>query len=161
MQFRSSKTRLLIAILNIVTQLCDENIETLLHPIYLKWKSQQLVSELLDSTYIGSPKYAGVYLEISLLDCLTTKKFQDFPKISEKFEDFPGLFKFQDFPGLLGTIALTENHRITKTRMLRKDGLLPPLPRQMLSPKCSLLRPLRAKIVISPKAAVFEKFVPQ
>ena len=36
-------------------------------------------------------EYAGVYLEISLLDCLTTKKSQDFSKISAKFQDFPGL----------------------------------------------------------------------
>ena len=45
-------------------------------------------------------EYAGVYLEISLLDCLTTKKSQDFSKISAKFQDFPGLFSnsrtFQD-----------------------------------------------------------------
>ena len=27
------------------------------------------------------PKKAGVHLEISLLDCLTTKKIQDFSKI--------------------------------------------------------------------------------
>ena len=32
------------------------------------------VSELLDSTYRGNPKNAGVYLETSLLDCFTTKK---------------------------------------------------------------------------------------
>ena len=37
------------------------------------------VSELQDSTYRTSLKNAGVYLEIFLLDCLTTKKFQDFP----------------------------------------------------------------------------------
>ena len=49
------------------------------------------VSELLDSTYRESQKNAGVYLEISLLDCLTTKKFQNFSKISAKFQDFPGL----------------------------------------------------------------------
>ena len=63
--------------------------------IYIKWKSQQLISELLDSTYRGSPKSADLYLEIVLLDCLITKKipgfFQDFFKISAKFQDFPGL----------------------------------------------------------------------
>ena len=54
------------------------------------------------------PKNAGVYLEISLLNCLTTKKIpglsQKFSKIAAKFQDFPRhsktLFKFQDFPGL-------------------------------------------------------------
>ena len=59
------------------------------------------VSELLDSTYRESRKNAGVYLEICLLDCLTTKKFQDFSKISAKFQDFPGLLSssrtFQDW----------------------------------------------------------------
>ena len=48
-----------------------------------------------------NPKNVGVYLEISLLDCLTTKKFQDFSKISTKFQGFPGLFSnfrtFQDW----------------------------------------------------------------
>ena len=45
--------------------------------------------------------YAGVYLEISLLGCLTTKKFQDFSITSAKFHAFPGLFSnsrtFQDW----------------------------------------------------------------
>ena len=69
-----------------------------MHPIYLKKKKIIAVSELLDSTQGESPKNAGVYLEISFLDCLTTKKipglFQDFSKISAKFlESFqiPGL----------------------------------------------------------------------
>ena len=39
-------------------------IQTLLHPIYLKWKSRQLASKLLDS-YRESPKNVGVYSEIS------------------------------------------------------------------------------------------------
>ena len=69
-----------------------------------KWKSKQLVSELLDSTYRGSLKNVGVYLEISLLDCLTTKNFQNFSKISAKFQDFPGLFKFKAILGLVGTM---------------------------------------------------------
>ena len=47
-------------------------------------------------TYKGSPKNAVVYLEISLLDCLTTKKipelFYEFYKISAKVQVFPGLF---------------------------------------------------------------------
>ena len=69
-----------------------------------KWKSKQLVSELLDSTYRGSLKNVGVYLEISLLDCLTTKNFQNFSKISAKFQDFPGLSKFKAILGLVGTM---------------------------------------------------------
>ena len=32
-----------------------------------------------------------VFTEKSFLDCLTTKKFQDFSKISAKFQEFPGL----------------------------------------------------------------------
>ena len=52
--------------------------------------------------------------------------------------------------------SLTEDHRIIKTKMLRKNHWTP---RQMLPPKCSLL-PLRAKIVILPKGAVFQKSVP-
>ena len=68
-------------------------------------KSQQLVSELLDSTYRLSPKNARVFLEISVLNRLTPKKFQNFPKISEKFQNFPKIsVKFQDFPGLVGTM---------------------------------------------------------
>ena len=50
------------------------------------------------------PNIPNAYLEIFLLDCLITKKFQNFYKISAKFQVFPGLyrtlFKFQDFPGL-------------------------------------------------------------
>ena len=53
---------------------------------------------------------------------------------------------------------LTEDHRITKTIMLSKNRWSPG---QMLPPKCSPPSPLRAKILISPQAAVFEKFVPQ
>ena len=53
--------------------------------IYIKWKSQQLISELLDSTYRGSPKSAGLYLEIVLLDCLITKKI---PGFSRTFQDW-------------------------------------------------------------------------
>ena len=56
-----------------------------MHPIYLKRKSQQLISELLDSTYRGSPKSAGLYLEIVLLDCLITKKI---PGFSRTFQDW-------------------------------------------------------------------------
>ena len=54
--------------------------------MYLKWKSQLLVSELLHLTYRGNPKNASVYLEISLLDYLTTKKFQDFSRFFPKFQ---------------------------------------------------------------------------
>lgn len=75
--------------MNIVTQWCVENLYTLLHPIYLNLKSQQLVSKLessqLDSTYRGSPKSAGLYLEIILLDCLITKKI---PGFSRTFQDW-------------------------------------------------------------------------
>ena len=77
----------------------------------------KIVSELLDSTYRGSLKNAGVYLEISLLDCLTIKKFQEFSKTFQKFQqnsrtfqDFPKLFSnsrtFQDFPGLVGAMRI-------------------------------------------------------
>ena len=79
MQFCSSRIRLLMAKLNIAIQWCAEYLWTLLYPIYLKWKSKQLVSELLDSTYRGSLKNAGVYLEISLLHCLTRKNPRNFP----------------------------------------------------------------------------------
>ena len=129
MQFRSSKTRLLIAILNIVTQLCDENIETLLHPIYLKWKSQQLVSELLDSTYIGSPKYAGVYLEISLLDCLTTKKCQDFPGLFQNFRKIRGLSRTAGNHSLNGK---PQNH---KNKNAEERWIAPPTPQANAFPK--------------------------
>ena len=78
----------------------------------------KIVSELLDSTYRGSLKNAGVYLEISLLDCLTIKKFQEFSKTfpkfqqnSRTFQDFPKLFfKFQNFPGLSRTGGSHENY---------------------------------------------------
>ena len=68
-----------------------------------KWKSKQLVSELLDSTYRGSPKNAGVYLEISfgLFD------HKEIPGLSRT------LFKFQDFPGLVGTIIIMEHENNT------------------------------------------------
>ena len=57
------------------------------------------VSELEDSTFRESPKNAGVYLEISLLDCLTTKKFQDFSRTFQNFSKITGLSRiFQDFP---------------------------------------------------------------
>ena len=51
----------------------------------------EIVSELLDLTYRETLKNAGVHLEISLLDCLTTKKLKDFSKISAKSQGFPGL----------------------------------------------------------------------
>ena len=60
------------------------------------------VRELLDSTHGESPKNAGVYLEISFLDCLTTKKFQDFSRTFPKFQQ--NSRTFQDFPGLVGTM---------------------------------------------------------
>ena len=57
----------------------------------------KIVSELLDSTYRGSLKNAGIYLEISPFRLFDHKKipgiFQDFPKISAEFQDFPGLSK--------------------------------------------------------------------
>ena len=138
MQFRSSKTRLLIAILNIVTQLCDENIETLLHQIYLKWKSQHLVSELLDSTYIGSPKYAGVYLEISLLDCLTTKKCQDFPGLFQNFRKIRGLFRTLQIPGLsrtAGNHSLNGKPQNHKNKNAEERWIASPTPQANAFPK--------------------------
>ena len=81
----------------------------LYYPLYIdiiasstpQMKIKAVVSELLDSTYRASPKNVGAYLEISLLDCLTKKKFQDFSKISAKSQNFPGLFSnsrtFQDW----------------------------------------------------------------
>ena len=55
------------------------------------------LSSVLNSTYRGSRKNAVVYLKISLLDCLTTKKI-------------PGLFSnprtFKDSPGLVGAMSL-------------------------------------------------------
>ena len=62
----------------------------------LKWKTQQLVKEPLDSIYRGSPKNTGVYLEISfgLFDHKKIPRlFQHFTKFSAKFQDFPGLFR--------------------------------------------------------------------
>ena len=120
MQFRSSKIRLLTTNLNIVTQWCAEYILTLLHSIYLKWNSQQLVSELPDSTYRGSLKNVCVYLEFSLLDCLTTKKFQNFSKISVKFQDLPRtLLKFKDFPELTRTGG---NHELDTNKVSSFDS---------------------------------------
>ena len=58
----------------------------------------KIASELLDSTYRGSLKNAGVYLEISLSDCLTTKEIQDFSRTFSKFQQ--NSRTFQDFPGL-------------------------------------------------------------
>ena len=58
----------------------------------------KIASELLDSTYRGSLKNAGVYLEISLSDCLTTKEIQDFYRTFSKFQQ--NSRTFQDFPGL-------------------------------------------------------------
>ena len=77
----------------------------------------KIVTKLLDLTYRRSLKNTGVYLAISLLDCLTIKKFQDFsrtfPKFqqnSRTFQNFPKLFSnsrtFQDFPGLVGTMKI-------------------------------------------------------
>ena len=101
MQFCSSRIRLLMAKLNIAIQWCAEYLWTLLYPIYLKWKSKQLVSELLDSTYRGSPKN-GVYLEISLLHYLTKKKSQVFSRTFPKFHQ--NSRTFQDLPGMVGTM---------------------------------------------------------
>ena len=84
------------------------------------------VSELLHSTYRGSPTNAGVYLETSLLDFLTTEKFHDlsmtspkFQQNSRTFQDYPGIFSnastFQGFPGLVGAMRysnLTKNGNI-------------------------------------------------
>ena len=70
----------------------------------VKWKPQQLVSELLDSIYRGNPKTAGVYLEISYLDCLTTKKLQVFSTIFPKFHQNPRIFQDSfKIPELSGT----------------------------------------------------------
>ena len=52
--------------------------------------------------------------------------------------------------------SLTEDHRITKTKMLRQNHCTPS---QMLPPKCSLNQSLRVKIVIPPTVAVLEKFI--
>ena len=84
-------------------------IQILLHSLHLKQKSKQLVTELLDSTYKGSLKNAGVYLEISLLDCLTTINSRTSQGLFQNFSKIPGLsrtlFIFQDFTGLLGTMC--------------------------------------------------------
>ena len=68
----------------------------------------KIASELLDSTYSGSLKNAGVYLEISLSDCLTTKEIQDFSRTFSKFQQKSRTFldSFQ-IPGLSRT---GENH---------------------------------------------------
>ena len=105
--------------------------KNLYYPLYIditasnipQMKIKAIISDLLDS-YRESPKNVGVNLEISLLDCLTTKKFQDFSRTFPKyFKIFQKISKyqlnsrtcqdslqilglsrtFQDFPGLVGT----------------------------------------------------------
>ena len=78
------------------------------------------VSELEDSTFRESPKNAGVYLEISLLDCLTTKKFQDFSGLSRT------LFKYYDFPGLSRTGGNHVKEIIFYTNLSLLIGLVQP-----------------------------------
>ena len=83
----------------------------------------------------GKLKNVGVYLEISLLDCLTTKKSQDFSRTFPKFQqnsrilqDFPGLFSnsstFLDVPGLVGTMCLYRGIIKTKQYELVPYGLV-------------------------------------
>ena len=117
MQFHSWKIWLLIANLNIVTQWCAENIDTLFHSIYLKWKLQQLISELLHSPYRRSPRNTGAYLEISLLNCLTTKKFHDCSRTFPKFQQ--NSRTFQDWWEPCHSCVSSENVKTIKLFLIK------------------------------------------
>ena len=52
-------------------------------------------------------QHAGIYLEISLLDCLTTKIFEDFSRTFPKFQQNS---KFQDFLGLFSNFRTFQDY---------------------------------------------------
>ena len=120
-QFLSSRIRLWTVILNIVTQWCQyidiiaSNIPQMKIKAVSQWTARFNIQRKPEKCCCLVRN-----LSFSLFDHKEIPgPFQDFSKISAKFQDFPGLsralFKFQDFPGLVRTML----YRLTKTLIFK------------------------------------------
>ena len=80
---------------------------------YQHIKTHQRVQSML--------KNVGVYLEISLLDCLTTKNSRSFPKFQQNFSTFQGSFQI---PRLSRTVENHESSPLTTKPATNTNSLL-------------------------------------